>query len=123
MSNLLVMEKFKRRIPYPFRIHLLDKQEENLLKAAQIADDYTLIRHNPSSNKPPNPSPDIKSNASAKPGNLDETSGLFYKFCEMKCRNIKYCKHPRCRSSVHYNGNESYSGNFTKPYVTSENKT
>lgn len=44
--NFIALEEFKRTIPYSVMLHITEKNENNLLKAAQVADLFSLV-HRP----------------------------------------------------------------------------
>ncbi len=43
LRNLIILEEFKRKIPNNVMLHIEDKQETDLVKAAKLADIYSLI--------------------------------------------------------------------------------
>ena len=46
LVNLIVCEEFKRKLPTNIMLYIEDKQEIDLLKAATMADSYSLIHNN-----------------------------------------------------------------------------
>lgn len=46
--DLIVMGDFKRKLPFDLRIYIEEKGELDLIKAAQLADSYTLVRRSQS---------------------------------------------------------------------------
>ena len=56
LVNLIALEEFKRKIPCSIMLHITDKDETELLKAAQFADVLSLIHRSvPSGKKKPSP--------------------------------------------------------------------
>lgn len=102
LVNLVALEEFKRKIPYSIMLHITDKDETELLKAAKLADVFSLIhRSMPSGDKKLQPvgksgasySKDVKpaeSSGSAK-------SFLSCSFCKKVGHLIKNCPDPRCK--------------------------
>ena len=43
LINLIVLEEFKRKLPINIMLYIEDRQEKDLLKAASMADSYSLI--------------------------------------------------------------------------------
>ena len=43
LVNLMVFEEFKRKLPLLIMLHIEDRQEEDLKKAASLADTYSLV--------------------------------------------------------------------------------
>ena len=43
LENLIVLEEFKRKLPLHVMLHIEDRQEKDLKKAASLADTYSLI--------------------------------------------------------------------------------
>ncbi|KAG7156900.1 putative SCAN domain-containing protein-like 1 [Homarus americanus] len=66
LVNLMVPEEFKRKIPYQIMLHLTDKEETDLLKAAKVADVFSRVhRHTSGEKKKPQ---NVQSSAGSKPG-------------------------------------------------------
>ena len=43
LRNLILLEEFKRKIPNNVMLHIEDKQETDLVKAAKLVDVYSLV--------------------------------------------------------------------------------
>lgn len=40
---LIALEEFFQIVPHTLKLHITDKEETDLIKAAQLADDYVLV--------------------------------------------------------------------------------
>jgi len=107
LRNLIILEEFKRKIPNNVMIHIEDKQETDLVKAAKLADIYSLIhRSSPVEKKytPIHVKTSLDDNLGTQKkqnSNLLAThsSPLFCNFCKKEGHVIMNCKHPKCKTS------------------------
>ncbi|XP_063856826.1 uncharacterized protein LOC135098416 [Scylla paramamosain] len=51
LVNLLALEEFMRKLPYSVMLHITNKEETDLLKAAQLADLFSLVNRKATSDK------------------------------------------------------------------------
>ena len=47
LLNIVALEEFLRRVPHSIKVHIIDREETDLNKAAQLADNYALIHKSP----------------------------------------------------------------------------
>lgn len=45
--NIIALEEFLRKVPNSVKLHIIDREETDLIKAAQLADVFTLIHRSP----------------------------------------------------------------------------
>ncbi|XP_063592678.1 uncharacterized protein LOC134769876 [Penaeus indicus] len=121
LCNLVVLEEFKRKVPYSVMIHLTDKEENDLHKAAKAADVFSLVHRSiPGERRKANI---VKSSVGFK-NNMENTnsgqyqsntqiSTLYCKFCKKEGHLIKNCPHPKCKVAK-----EAKDYIFTKPVAT-----
>ena len=123
LINLIVLEEFKRKLPVNIKLHIEDRQEKDLLKAASMADSYFLIHKQsfksssgkraefsvkPVSEKSP-PSSDDKSKAAL--------NTLYCSYCKKEGHTIRNCPEPKCQIS------NTFRNRFFSPSVKpQENK-
>lgn len=98
LRDLVVMEDFKRKLPFDLRIYIEEKGEVDLIKVAQLADSYTLVRRT-QSNIPRNDKvTSVKS--SRYHSNADKSVKVPYcNYCKQSGHNILNCRHPSCKKS------------------------
>ena len=112
LINLMVLEEFKRKVSFPIKLHIDDRDETNLMKAAEIADKYSLT-HRASGERKPEPL--VKSSAgSAGSGKTVESgagSSIFCSFCKKTGHLIRNCPNPKCKIA-------KGQVTFTKPVAT-----
>lgn len=113
LVNLVVLEEFKRKVSFPIRLHIDDRDETDLLKAAEIADIYALTHR--ASGKRKGESNHIKASAGISGGGKsvesDNKSRVDCSFCRKPEHLIKNCRNLKCKIVQ--------GQTFTKPIVTS----
>lgn len=62
LVNLIVLEEFKRKVPFSIMTHIIEREETDLIKAAKIADVFSLI-HCPMQEDKKKPQHIVKSDA------------------------------------------------------------
>ncbi|XP_068210796.1 uncharacterized protein [Palaemon carinicauda] len=120
LMNLMVLEEFKRKLPINIMLYIEDRQEKDLLKAASLADTYSLIHKS---------IPNKRAEVFAKPvsGKSQQISDDNPKgsdnprcsYCKKDGHTICNCKDPKCK------GSDNYRNVFMKPNVkfsTSQSK-
>ena len=117
LVNLMVTEEFKRKLPQNIMLHIEDRQEKDLLKAASIADSYYLIhkqsfKSNPGKRaegyvKPVSEKPPMRSDDNARGASRKE----YCSYCKREGHNISNCPEPRCKVS------DLFRSRFTSPNV------
>ena len=94
-------------------LHITDKDETNLLKAAKIADVFSLV-HRPASSGEKKAQPIVNSGASIEKGGKSVDSGskpsLFCNFCKKTGHLIRNCPDLRCKVAK--------TGTFSKPVAS-----
>ncbi|XP_050730790.1 protein NYNRIN-like [Eriocheir sinensis] len=94
-------------------LHITDKDETALLKAAQIADVFSLV-HRPTFSGEKKTQPVVKSGASnqkdGRPVDIDSKSSIFCSFCKKTGHLIKNCPDPTCKVAK--------VGTFSKPVAS-----
>lgn len=100
LVNIIALEEFKRKLPYSVMLHITNKDETDLIKAAQLADVFALVNRPASSRERKTETPTVKSEAgssgSAKPvGSGSQT--LVCSFCKQPGHLIKNCPNPKCK--------------------------
>ena len=121
LVNLIVMEEFKRKLPTNIMLHIEDRQEKELLKAASIADSYHLIhkqsfRSNPGKRFEAN----VKPVSEKVPGKSDDSGKRApdtqnCSYCKKQGHSIYNCPEPRCKFS------DLYRSKFSLPSARSQN--
>lgn len=111
LVNVIALEEFKRKVPYSVVMHITSRDEHDLLKAAQMADVFSLVhRQGPSGERKPDYSYNVRysagENGSGKPVDSDTKSPLFCSFCKKPGHLIRNCANPRCKVA---------KGVFSKP--------
>ena len=120
LRNLILLEEFKRKIPNNVMLHIEDKHETDLVKAARLADVYSLV-HKSFSVEKKRTQYDVKTSLDHNLGTQNkqisnpttsQSSPLFCNFCKKEGHSIKQCKHPNCKYSQQ---SQSSSRQFTQP--------
>ena len=102
-------------------LHIEDKQERDLVKAAKLADVYSLVHKSFPVDKKRTPF-DVKTSLDHDLGTLTKqnsnlstsySSPLFCNFCKKEGHTIKQCKNPKCRTSQQ----------FTQPMLKHDNQS
>ncbi|XP_063846193.1 uncharacterized protein LOC135092012 [Scylla paramamosain] len=105
LVNLLALEEFMRKLPYSVMLHITNKEETDLLKAAQLADLFSLVNRKATSDKlTETPSGKINSGNSGV-GKMTGSSTrppLFCAFCKQPGHLIKNCPNPKCKVAQTY---------------------
>ena len=120
LVNLISLEEFKRKVPYSIMVHITDKEETDLVKAAKIADVFSLI-HRPFPgdrrttqnlvSSPAGSNPNTKhATGQGSSSAISKPSQPVCKFCRKEGHVIKECPDPRCKVSQ-----RTSSTPFTKP--------
>jgi len=120
LCNLVVLEEFKRKVPYSVMIHLTDKEENDLHEAAKAADVFSLVHRSiPGEKRKANIVKSsvgfkyMENNSSGQYRPNTQISTLYCKFCKKEGHLIKNCPHPKCKVAK-----EAKDYNFTKPVAT-----
>ncbi|XP_064120175.1 uncharacterized protein LOC135224780 [Macrobrachium nipponense] len=96
LENLIVFEEFVRKLPSHIMLYLCDRQENDLLKAASLADTYSLVHKT---------SKRLDHIVKQVPGNTlgvsteESRESLLCKYCKKPGHSIKNCKAPNCKVS------------------------
>ncbi|XP_076058600.1 uncharacterized protein LOC143035618 [Oratosquilla oratoria] len=100
--NVIALEEFIRKIPYSIKMHLIDRGENDLIKAAQLADVFSLVHRSPTRERRVLQH-NVKSNSGFKDGELVDQSNLktnlICSFCKRRGHHIKQCPDPKCKVS------------------------
>ena len=117
LENLIVLEEFKRKLPLNISMYLEDREEKELLKAASLADTYSLIHKVGSSKRPdqnvkPFPAKSSETlNDTAKGSNVVRCS-----YCKKEGHTIRNCPDPKCKTALPFR-------NPFNPFLNFKNKT
>ncbi|XP_064100914.1 uncharacterized protein LOC135211541 [Macrobrachium nipponense] len=96
LENIIVFEEFVRKLPSHIMLYLCDRQENDLLKAASLADTYSLVHKT---------SKRLDHIVKQVPGNTlgvsteESREALLCKYCKKPGHSIKNCKAPNCKVS------------------------
>lgn len=113
LLNLMVLEEFKRRLPFQILCHVEQSKETDLIKAAQLADaQHLLLKSLPYREKPGGKASSVKVSFSPKagPGDKQGEDPRVCSYCKKPGHVIRNCPQPQCRVST------SGLGSFVKPY-------
>ena len=120
LINLMVLEEFKRKVPYSIMVHITDKEETDLIKASKIADVFSLIHRSHQGERKTSLNTVRSSAGSSKIScpTVPVQSGakpfqMYCRFCKKEGHSIKDCPDPRCKVSTINN-----SKTFTKPVAS-----
>ena len=104
LVNLIVCEEFKRKLPTNIMLYIEDKQEKDLLKAASMADSYSLIHKNlPGKRAETFVKPVSDKNPEVSDDNVKGSSStLKCSYCKKEGHTIRNCKDPKCKSSDNF---------------------
>ena len=123
LINLMVLEEFKRKVPYPIMVHITDKEETDLIKAAKVADVFSLI-HRPGQKEKRPQERTVRSDAGSfqnqgKYVGQSQTLGIqnasgkpntvICRYCRKEGHVVKDCPDPRCKVA------KGPSDTYTKP--------
>ena len=112
LINLMVLEEFKRKVSFSIKLHIDDRDETDLMKAAEIADKYSLTHRASGERKPES---FVKSSAGStgfgKPVESGAETQLFCSFCKKTGHLIRNCPNPKCKVA-------KGQATFTKPVVS-----
>lgn len=109
LVNLIVIEEWKRRLPFNILLHVEDKGEMDLIKAARMADAYSLIHKNHPREKQKNVKLSSGNNLDSGFGsksvantNVTDSKVEFCTYCKKYGHTILSCTHPNCKTSAAY---------------------
>lgn len=112
LINLIVLEEFKRKVSFSVRLHIDDRDETDLIRAATIADKFSLTHRASGERKPES---FVKSSAGSsgfgKPVESGAGTQQFCSFCKKPGHLIRKCPNPKCKVA-------KGQSTFTKPVVS-----
>lgn len=120
LVNLIVLEEFKRKVPYSIMVHITDKEETDLIKASKIAYVFSLI-HRSQQGERKTTLNNVRSSAGSSQNSCTtvpvqtgaKPCQMYCRFCKKEGHYIKDCPDPRCKVSNIHNPKT-----FTKPVAT-----
>lgn len=120
LVNLMVLEEFKRKVPYSIMAHITDKEETDLIKASKIADVFSLIHRSQQGERKATLN-NVRSSAGSSQSSYStgpvQTGAkpfqMYCRFCKKEGHFIKDCPDPRCKIS-----NIQHPRTFTKPVAS-----
>ena len=92
LRTLMVMEEFKRKLPFDLRIHIEEKSETDLIKAAQIADSFSLLRKSQTV-------VDGSFIKQCKSQSSPDVNNPYCSYCKQHGHHISQCKNHNCKKS------------------------
>ncbi|XP_047478502.1 uncharacterized protein LOC125031660 [Penaeus chinensis] len=103
LKELLILEEVKRKLPFDILKHIEDRGETDLLKAAQIADSFALLKRS-QLGKVDKVRFYVQSSSGENLGNGGGKAGKiaplnFCSYCKRAGHTIDKCKDPKCRKS------------------------
>lgn len=110
LMNAMVLEEWKRRLPFNVMVYVEEKGETDLIKAAQLADSYALIHRKFSRDKSKSytvktfsgVNPVTEDGNPERPALLNRSTSEYCTYCKKTGHNILKCKHPNCKTSSAY---------------------
>ena len=101
LENLIVLEEFKRKLPSNIMMYLEDREEKDLLKAASLADTYSLIHKVGNSKRTDqNVKPFLVKNSEALTDMAKASNVVRCGYCKKEGHTIKNCPDPKCKTSL-----------------------
>ncbi|XP_068240108.1 uncharacterized protein [Palaemon carinicauda] len=93
LVNLIVTEEFTRKLPQNIRMHIADREEEDLKKSAMLADHFFLIHKT-------HKGTEMFVKQGKATGFSGEKEGVNYcSYCKQQGHDINECKNPTCKKS------------------------
>ena len=119
LINIVVLEEAKKKLPLNIQLHIEEKGETDLMKAAQLADSYFLLLKSHSA-KDTN-KPFVKSSGSYSAGMMTgmQNDRKYCSYCKQFGHSIDNCKNPNCRKSI----NLGYQWGQSSRTWTNKNKS
>ena len=125
LVNLMVLEEWKNKLPFPLLRYVEEKDERELVKVAEMADAHAL-RLDSWNVRGGKRSDFVKSSSGDSPSKPDgqKSDNAFSKmlcsYCKKPGHSIATCKHPNCQFSKKlYGTSKSGTSNFpSKPVAT-----
>ena len=127
LINLIVLEEFKNKVPFPIVKYIEEKGERNLLKVAELSDaqalrletwarqeEHSSFVKTSSGENPPKDTKD-KPRSNVAPDNQ-----LICAYCRKPGHSIASCRHPKCRASKILTGSGP-SGSQSKTVAMNSN--
>lgn len=101
LVNVIALEQFTRKIPYSVMLHITSKEEIDLIKAAQMADVFSLLhRPGPQGERKAETTFNVRSGASetglARSVGSGIQSNLFCSFCKQPGHLVRNCPNLKC---------------------------
>lgn len=103
LFNIIAIEEFLRKVPHSINVHIIDKEETDLIKAAKLADNYALIQKSPTRERKHLHSnvrlPGSSEGAEAtktRDGKLAKSNPVCF-FCKKSGHVITNCPDPKCK--------------------------
>ena len=117
LENLIVLEEFKRKLPSNIMLYLEDREETDLLKAASLADTYSLIHKVGNSRRmDQNVKPFPGKNTEALTDTAKASNIVRCSYCKKEGHTIKSCPDPKCKTSLPFR-------NPFNPFLTFKSKS
>ncbi|XP_064118979.1 uncharacterized protein LOC135223988 [Macrobrachium nipponense] len=111
LINLMVLEEFKRKLPINVMLYIEDRQEKDLLKAASLADTYSLIHKSLPNKKAEVFVKPVSGKSQQISDNPKGSDNPKCSYCKKEGHTIRNCKDPKCKVS------DNYRNVFMKPHV------
>ncbi|XP_068249716.1 uncharacterized protein [Palaemon carinicauda] len=100
LENLVVLEEFKRKLPLNIMMYLEDREEKELLKAASLADTYSLIHKFSNSKRTDQNVKPFPAKNSETLTDMAKASNVRCSYCKKDGHTIKNCPDPKCKTSL-----------------------